>query len=1315
MRILALLLLGLGLGARVAQGAVLLPGTALWSWRLADAEPDTAGIWRELDYEGLTDGWSQDPAPFRRALDGSGTLVPNQAGGFLARTTWVILNPDQYSAYRFSGSVAGGVVLWLNGVEIWRDRVPTGEESPDSRPMPGSSEVRSLAVVLDRWDLASLRPGSNVLSVLILPEGATTPLRWVLGLDADPDIQPPVSLRILPPPGSQVSDLNEVEILFSEPVRGVDAGDLLVNGVPAAAVTPLGPDHYSFSLPAVGQAEVRVEWRPDAGVTDRSTPPNPFVAEAWAYRVEDIVPPDAVQISEFMADNDRTFRDENGDDVDWIELHNPSLRDVRLVGWGLTDDRDRPFKWTFPDVVLPARAFLLVYASEKNRTNVPGRLHTNFKLDAGGEYLGLTDASGQGVSSFAPRYPNQSRDVSFGRANGAPEIVGYFEKPTPGAANSQSGGAFAPAVAMDRPSGTYSGTITVRLSLVETDPNAVIRFTTNNTLPVATSPVYTAPVTFSTAVVVRARAFSPGRLPGPPSSANYIPLSTGAAQFRSDLPVLLLHDYGRGRPSTVGVPGTVQLFEPVNGVTSMTNPPTLAARVQLASRGSSTEGLTKVSLKVEFRDEFELDRDVAWLGMPEDSDWVLYAPNVFDPIMTHNPFIHGLANDLGYYASRTRFVEVYLVQTGMGAVQTTSYNGIYVLEEKVKRGKDRVDVDKLEPEHALEPEVTGGYLFKVDRPDPGDTGFGVSGVTMMYVEPKEPEIERPERAAQRAYVGRFFSQFASALNGASYRNPTTGYARYLDVDQSIDFHLLNTVAFNVDGLVLSTFLHKPREGKLTFGPLWDFDRALGSTDGRDANPRTWGANFFTAYWWPRLFSDPDFTQRWIDRYQGLRLGQLSRSNTHARLDRLTGQLRQAQPRERAKWGTTYRGGTYASEIVYSKNWLSNRLDFMDSRFVPRIRDASPIRDPLSGKVRLMLIPPTNANVVVLYTTNGTDPRMTGGAVSSSAFQYSAAVPLEFDSNVRVIARAYSLVARTGTPNSRWGCALMSAVVVRRPVLRFTEVHYHPPGEGTAEFLEVLNPGKDLVSLDGWQLSGGIQFRFAGSNRLDRLEPGQRCIVVADTNAFLSPPAGMLIAGQYEGRLANSSDFVDLLGPVGEVVDSIRYLDETEPLADGGGWSLVPRSEASLDETQWRLSAAVGGSPGTPDLASLAGPGGDTDADGLPDVWELRFGLIVGEAASDRGGDDRDADGVNNFGEFLAGTNPVAAASVMTLSAEVVAAGQIRLRWTRLPGRAVRVLVSESPGERFRVLVDVPARGTADEEEVADAIGSGERYYRLSVP
>ena len=107
----------------------------------------------------------------------------------------------------------------------------------------------------------------------------------------------------------------------------------------------------------------------------------------------------------------------------------------------------------------------------------------------------------------------------------------------------------------------------------------------------------------------------------------------------------------------------------------------------------------------------------------------------------------------------------------------TSYNGIYVLEEKVKGGKNRVDVDKLEPEHALEPEVTGGYLFKVDRADPGDAGFSAAGTTMMYVDPKEPEIKRADRAAQRAYVSRFFRQFSTALNGVKYWQPNSGYAR----------------------------------------------------------------------------------------------------------------------------------------------------------------------------------------------------------------------------------------------------------------------------------------------------------------------------------------------------------------------------------------------------------------------------------------------------------------------------------------------------------------------------------------------------------
>ena len=102
-------------------------------------------------------------------------------------------------------------------------------------------------------------------------------------------------------------------------------------------------------------------------------------------------------------------------------------------------------------------------------------------------------------------------------------------------------------------------------------------------------------------------------------------------------------------------------------------------------------------------------------------------------------------------------------------------------------------------------------------------------------------------------------------SGTTRCTSNRGYAKYIDVDAAIDHHLLNVLAFNVDALRLSGYMHIPRGGKLTFGPIWDFDRALGSTDGRDNNPRTWrsqtgdrGTDFFNYPWWNRMFRDIDF-------------------------------------------------------------------------------------------------------------------------------------------------------------------------------------------------------------------------------------------------------------------------------------------------------------------------------------------------------------------------------------------------------------------------------------------------------------------------
>jgi hypothetical protein len=153
-------------------------------------------------------------------------------------------------------------------------------------------------------------------------------------------------------------------------------------------------------------------------------------------------------ISEFMASNANTIDDGLGNASDWIEIYNPSDSALDLGGWHLSDSSSNPTKWTFPTTVLGANQYLLVFASNQANTGFIDPLdyrHTTFALSAGGEYLGLTDASGAVVSEFAPTFPPQAADISYGIDNSGSEV--FFNHPTPGAAN-DSLSALAPSVVM---------------------------------------------------------------------------------------------------------------------------------------------------------------------------------------------------------------------------------------------------------------------------------------------------------------------------------------------------------------------------------------------------------------------------------------------------------------------------------------------------------------------------------------------------------------------------------------------------------------------------------------------------------------------------------------------------------------------------------------------------------------------------------------------------------------------------------------------------------------------------------------------------
>ena len=119
-------------------------------------------------------------------------------------------------------------------------------------------------------------------------------------------------------------------------------------------------------------------------------------------------------LSEFVALNQSSLRDADGDSSDWIEIVNGSDVATNLAGWHLTDEAARPGKWTFPSTPLGPGGFLVVFASGKDRTVAGQELHTNFRLNNEGEYLALTRPDNSIASEFAPSFPPQGPDIAYG-------------------------------------------------------------------------------------------------------------------------------------------------------------------------------------------------------------------------------------------------------------------------------------------------------------------------------------------------------------------------------------------------------------------------------------------------------------------------------------------------------------------------------------------------------------------------------------------------------------------------------------------------------------------------------------------------------------------------------------------------------------------------------------------------------------------------------------------------------------------------------------------------------------------------------------
>ena len=721
-------------------------------------------------------------------------------------------------------------------------------------------------------------------------------------------------------------------------------------------------------------------------------------------------------ISEFLADNHRGLEDFDDDRPDWIELANPTSTPIDLAGYYLTDDPQDLRKWQVPvETVLEAGTQLVVFASGKDFVAPNGELHTNFKLSRDGEFLALVQPDGTTIAwQFAARlpggdfgFPQQFEDISYGVAGDSQRLalvaseerfdidrLLYFPIPTPGAGNIEG----APLVAAPPDFSVAGGPFTDDFLLrLRTDlPDGEIRFTLDGAAPTLNSPVAhpDVPVSITGSTQVRAMVVAPGHLPSPVRTESYLKLAADLQDFTSPLPLVVLENFGDLQfPPSFQSAAYWAIFQPHgdDGRSSLTAAPDLQTRAGVRLRGSSTLAFPKKSYAVEAWDEKDHDQDVSPLGLPAESDWILNGRYKFDRALIRNAAIYELSNQTGRYAVRTRFVEVFVNIDG-GDLARNDYVGVYTLMEKIKRGPDRVDVAELAKNYNTEPLITGGYMFKIDRVDPNDTGFVVDGQTWLYVDPEESEIEQPVRQPQRQYIQDYLADVGASIGDP---DPQTGYPTLIDVDSWIDHHLLNILAKNPDAFRLSTYLFKPRGGLLQYGPIWDFDRTMGNDDdARAADPTGWEPGIpyhFTGtseapatFWWRTLLEDPDFRQRYIDRYQQLRAGPWSTENVNALIATLAGQLtEEAATRNFNKWvfipPNSGDPPSWLGEVEHLRNWLQERLAWIDEQLIdkPILTADAAAGDgfvPAGTTVTISLPPGAAPATQVFYTLDGTDPR-----------------------------------------------------------------------------------------------------------------------------------------------------------------------------------------------------------------------------------------------------------------------------------------------------------------------------------------------------
>jgi len=1222
------------------------------TWRFLPGTQEPAPVQGLLWYQrGFNDGaWQSGPAPLGYGESEVATnfskLDPPMRGNYTCvylRTTFSVADPSRLSGLIARVDYDDGFLLYINGTEILRVNAPGDPGTPV--PFDAIAKKSRESGHVQEFELPDpttyLQPGENLVAVQLL-NASLVNLDLFFDLElldpSGPDMVPPRLTARVPPPGAQLRRLAYVVVTFDEPVTGVDPWDLLVNGRPAVAVQGEGAGPYRFSLPPVEGPGVVVSWATDHGITDTAEPPNPFSGQSWSYSLNPEAPPPPVRINEFMALNVSSLRDKDREYPDWIEIYNEGSEPVNLGGFALTNDPARSDQWVFPDIVIGPGEFLIVFASGKDRRSTEGELHTNFKLDEEGEYLGLfsPDTPPQALSVFDPGFPPQRPDKSYGLTDSGE--LRYFLTPTSGEPNS---GPTAEGIVADPvfspPHGVYDDSLSVSIT-TETEGASIYyrldpegREVTSENGTLYSKPLEINGTPDRAVICVRAIAYRDGYLPSRMVSSTYV--------FRRH--VLTQPARPPGFPSIWGnqitMPGDYAMDQRV------TQDPAYTDMILQALAEAPT-----VSVVMDIDDLFDRNRGIYSNGNREGMAWerpcsveFIFPGGRKGCQVNCGIRIQGGSSTNPWKSPKLSFRLAFRGRYGVPRLRfplfpdspVREFNNIILdahlnltwihpsagqqIPAQYVRDAFCCDLQNAMGSYAPHAFFANLYLNGVhwgmyEIHERADEHFAAS---YLGGEPEQYDLFKHDGGQLMAGTRRAWdAMMATARAGLRDISAYEAIQEYLDVADLCDYMIMNIYVGNDDWPRHNWYAARNRvlPGSQFHFFAWDSEHVLKSVTINQVNvnePNS-PAELYTylraneefrvlfgdhvhKHFSPGgvLYVDPQ-NRNWDEEHPERNMPAMRYMKRIQEIDKLIAV-------ESARWGDFRRPSR-----PYTRNveWLAelnkliggyfpNRSRYVLNQFkaaglYPRI--PAPVFSPSGGLFDpgclLTISLPEEAEGTIYFTLDGTDPRTYGsGEVASEASPYEE--PLQLHAPVTVKARLYD--------GGKWSALTEAVFEPADPLifLRVSEIMYNPPAqEGPAsrfEFIEFHNAGPETLDLTGVAVSRGVSFVFPEGTLLP---PDGFIVIASDLSAFRSRYPGVPLAGTYSGRLDDDGETLDVRRPDGSVLFSFWWRDSGfwPGGADGEGFSLVSRPTALAGELsspdKWRRSAERLGSPGARDPA-----------------------------------------------------------------------------------------------------------------------------------